>query len=167
MLILFSVHEVVIRFRCSAVTSSHLPAFIAILHSAMTNSVPHTLHHRAHAHHQRHLLSTSASEERTSAALDNIRASIGQECSTPLFYIGCSAAQCVCLSASNMTVLSLLPTNPLSTSKTSINISSIASIRFINSPLSFSLDYVFILIDLTELMKTGFSFNSSTPHTSS
>ena len=95
----------------------------------MTKSAPHTLHHQAHGKHQRHLQSISSSEERASAALDSIRVSISQECSFPVFYTGCSAAQCVCLSAANMSVVSLLPTIPLSTSKTSINISAIVSIR--------------------------------------
>lgn len=116
--------------RCTALHSVHIPAFMAILRSAMTVSPPHTLHHKAHANHQRQLLSSSYAEQYTSAALENMRADISSECSFPVLYTGCGAAQCVCLSASNMFVVSLRPTTPLTIAKTLINTSAIVSARF-------------------------------------
>jgi hypothetical protein len=104
---------------------------MAILHSAMTALVPNTLHHKAHVNHQRHLQSISATEQSTSALLDSMRTSIDRECNFPVLYTGCSAAQCVCLSATHLVLVSLQPTIPLSASKNVINISSVVSARFV------------------------------------
>lgn len=109
--------------------SSHVPAFVAILHKTMTTSAPYTLHHKSHAHHQRQLQSVSSSEQSAYSALDGIRADIDRACGLPVLYAGCGAAQCVCLSAAHMSVMSLLPTIPPSASKASINISSVLSAR--------------------------------------
>jgi hypothetical protein len=117
--------------RCIVENSSHIRAFMAILHKTMTSPARHTLHHQAHAHHQRQLQSVSSTGQTASAyaALDGIRATIDRECEVPVLYTGCGAAQCICLSAALMTVVSLLPTIPLSASKNSINISSVMSAR--------------------------------------
>lgn len=161
---LYSPRKVVIVFRCSALNSFQIPAFIAILHSAMTKSAPRTLHHQAHANHQRHLQSVSVSEQITSAALDNIRVIIDRECGFPVYYTGCSAAQCVCVSAFNISVVSLLPTIPLSTSATSINISAIASLRYTFSRIIFPFISISTHIYVSELMKAGFQSNLMIPH---
>jgi len=145
----------VIYFRCAALNSSNIPAFVALLHSAMTTSAPHTLHHRAHANHHRHLQSISSAQQSPPAALDDIRANIDLACSFPVLYTGCGAAQCICLSASNLFVVSLLPTIPMSASKTAINISAIVSVRFKLRLLCLFLCYG-ILICLAELTITAF-----------
>jgi hypothetical protein len=115
--------------RCTLLNFSHAPAFVAMLHKTMTYSAPHTLHHKAHASHQRRLLSESSNEQSAHAALNIIRARIDLECEFPVLYAGCGAAQCVCLSMSHMAIVSLYPTIPLSESKISINISTILSAR--------------------------------------
>jgi hypothetical protein len=125
--------------RCNLLNFFHAPAFVAILHKTMTHTAPHTLHHKAHASHQRQLLSESSNQQFASAALDNIRAKIDLECDFPVLYTGCGAAQCVCLCMSHMVIVSLFPTIPLSASKTSINISAILSARFLVFFLVFSL----------------------------